>query len=80
MRKLLVRFLKYLVSLLESDPKLPRVKELVQWAETLRVKGEKVSGERKRRQVYCRLVVEFPDANKQELSHLIEQAINGKLQ
>lgn len=81
MRKLLVRFLKYLTYLVEpTDPKLSKTKELVAWAEDLRVRGEKVSGERKHRQVYLRLVAEYPEAPKQEISYLIEKVLSGDLQ
>ncbi len=81
MRKLLVRFLKYLVYLVEpTDPKLQRTKELIQWAEGLEVRGKRVSGERKHRQVFCRLVAEYPDAPKQQISYLIEKVLSGDLQ
>lgn len=80
MRRLLVRFLNYLLRLVESgDPRLPRVKELIQWADTLRVRGKEVSGERKHRQVFCRLVSEYPEASKREISYLIERVISGHL-
>jgi hypothetical protein len=80
MRSLLVRFLKYLLNLLEQPhPILPRVKELTVWAEGLEVKGQKVSGERKHRQVFLRLVAEFPDVPKREISFLIEKVLNGGL-
>lgn len=75
MKAYIVRLLRKLLNWLEApaDPVvLARVRELVSWAETLTVRGEKVSGERKRGQVINRLITEFPDIKASELSYLLE--------
>ena len=76
MRKFLLRLLMGAVKLLaEPDPRQARVREVVTWADSLNVRGQVVSGERKRNQALNRLVVEFPDSRKRDLSFLIEQVL-----
>lgn len=71
MRNKIIRLLRWLLSFVElPDPRLARVKELVVWAETLAVNGE-----RKRNQVLAKLITEFPNARVRDLSLLIEQVI-----
>jgi hypothetical protein len=76
MRSLIVRLLRYLLYFAEpTSPAHTRAKELTQWVEGLEIRGKKVSGERKRRQVYLRLASEFPELQKREISLLIEKVL-----
>jgi hypothetical protein len=70
--KVLMWTLKQVVS---PDPRLVRVRELVVWANELRVRDQEVTGERKRHQVLNRLVEEFPDAKRRDLALMIEQVL-----
>ena len=76
MRKFLLRLLMAAVkSLSEPDPRQARVREVVAWADSLNVRGQAVSGERKRNQALNKLITEFPDSRSRDLAYLIEQVL-----
>lgn len=76
MKSFILKALKALIVYLEGnpapDPKLFRVRELVVWADSIRLKDKELSGERKRHQVINQLISEFPGVPTRDLSYLIE--------
>jgi hypothetical protein len=71
-KKLIIRFARWLIRICGPSPYLKRAIEL---CKEQQIERPNATGENKRHQVMSRLIKEFPTASHRELSRAIEDAI-----